>query len=100
MKWGIKLGDAPFHEAEGFLGRVNLAAIHPLWPHPKDARHSVNVCPSHLKISEIAVVVLLVPDQHTPGFGQTEIVSAPDDCLLGLINHAGDEVRAGGFVVP
>src|SRR3546814_3448579 len=47
---GIKLGDAPFHEADGFLGRVNLAAIHPLWPHPKDARHSVNVCPSHLKI--------------------------------------------------
>src|SRR3546814_8565505 len=24
---GIKLGDAPFHEADGFLGRVNLAAI-------------------------------------------------------------------------
>src|SRR3546814_14380622 len=54
---GIKLGDAPFHETDGFLGRVNLAAIHPLWPHPTAARHSVNVCPSHLKISAIAVVV-------------------------------------------
>src|SRR3546814_11950007 len=100
MKWGIKLGDAPFHEADGFLGRVNLTAIHRLWQHPKDARHSVNVCPSHLKISELAVIILLVPDPTTPDIAQRQIVSSPDDTLLGMINHAGADVRAAGFFVP